>query len=48
MKGGLRGSEADLKLTVFLSCLGIMVLGCPPLPEETPGVIVIVGVEGVL
>ena len=47
VKGYLRGTEADLKLTVFSSCLRIMVLGCPPLPEETPGVVAIVGIGGV-
>ena len=37
----------DLKLTVFLSCLGITVLGSPPLLEEASGVVVGVRVEGV-
>jgi len=40
----LRDPEADLKLVVFPSCLEIMVLGYPPLLEETPGVIAIVGI----
>ena len=48
MKGRLRHLETDLKLAIFPSCLRIKVLGCPPLPEETPGVIAIVGVGGVL
>ena len=39
-EGGLGGLETDLKLTVFPSCLGITVLGIPPLPEEVPGVVV--------
>jgi len=43
----LRDPEADLKLTVLLSCLRVTVLGCPPLPEETLGVIAVVGVRGV-
>ena len=47
MKGCLRGPEVDLKLIVFLSCLGIMVLGCPPILEETLGVLAVVGIEGV-
>ena len=47
MKGGLRDPEVDLKLTIFLSCLRIMVLGCPPLLEEMPSVVAIVGVGGV-
>ena len=47
VKGGFRGPEVDLKLTVFPSCLRIMVPGYPPLPEETPGVIAFVGVRGV-
>ena len=42
VKGGLRDPEKDLKLAVFPSCLGITVLGCPPLSEETPGVVAIV------
>ena len=46
-EGGLRGLEAALKLTILLSCLGVMVLGHPPLPEEVPGVIADVGVKGV-
>ena len=47
MKGGLRDPEVDLKLAIFPRCLGITVLGCPPLLEETPGVITVVGVGGV-
>ena len=47
MKGCLRDPEVDLKLTVFQSCLEIMVLSCPPLSEETLGIIAIVGVRGV-
>ena len=47
MKGGFRDPEADLKLAIFPSCLEIMVLGCPPLLEETPGVIVVVGIRRV-
>jgi len=47
MKGGLRDPEADLKLTVLPSCLGITVLGRPPLLQEMLGVIAVVGVEGV-
>ena len=47
MKGGLKNPETDLKLAVFPSCFEIMVLGCPPLPEETPGVVAIVGIGGV-
>ena len=43
----MRDPEADLKLVVFLSCLGITVLGYPPLLEETPGVVVVVGIGGV-
>ena len=45
MKGRLRDPEMDLKLAVFLSRLGITVLGHPPLSEETSGVIAIVGVR---
>ena len=37
----------DLKLTVFPSCLGIMILGSSPLLEEALGIIVVVRVEGV-
>ena len=47
MKGGLRGPEVDLKLIVFSSCLGITVPGCPPLLEETSGVVAVVGIGGV-
>ena len=47
MKGGLRDPEANLKLTIFPSCLRITVLGCPPLLEETPGVVAIIGIGGV-
>ena len=43
----MRGPKVDLKLTVLPSCLRVTVLGRPPLPEETPGVIAVVGVEGV-
>ena len=43
----MRCPEVDLKLIVLQSCLGVTVLGRPPLPEETPGVIAVVGVEGV-
>ena len=43
----MRGPKVDLKLTVFLGCLRITVLGCPPLPEETSGVVAVVGIEGV-
>jgi len=39
VKGGLRDPEADLKLAVFSSCLRITVSGCPPLPEETLGIV---------
>ena len=46
-EGGLRGLEAALKLTVLLSCLRVTVLGRSPLPDETPGVVAIVGVRGV-
>ena len=46
-EGGLRDPEADLKLTVLPSCLGITVLGRPPLLKEMLGVIAVVGVEGV-
>ena len=41
------GLKTDLKLIVFLSCLRIMVLGSPPLPEEAPGVVASVRVRGV-
>jgi len=41
----LRGPEVDLKLAVFPSCLRITVLGCPPLLEETPDVVAVVGVR---
>ena len=47
VKGSLRDPKVDLKLAVFLSCLGITVLGFPPLSEETPGIIAIVGIGGV-
>ena len=46
-KGGLRDPKVDLKLAVLLKCLKIMVLGCPPLSEETPGVIAVVRIGGV-
>ena len=45
MKGGLRDPEVDLKLAIFSSCLRIMVLGYPPLLEETPGFVAIVGIR---
>ena len=41
-KGGLRNPEAELKLAVLPSYLRITVLGCPPLSEETLGVIAVV------
>jgi len=47
VKGSLRDPEEDLKLAVLPSCLGITVLGCPPLLEEMPGVVAVVGIEGV-
>jgi hypothetical protein len=37
--------EVDLKLTVFPSCLGIMVLGDLPLSDEAPGIVTVVRVE---
>ena len=37
----------DLKLIVFLSCLGITVLGSLPLLEEAPGIVAGVQVRGV-
>ena len=43
----MRDLEVDLKLTVLPSCLGVIVLGRPPLLEEMPGIIAIVGVRGV-
>ena len=43
----MRGPKADLKLTIFPSCLRITVLGRPPLPKETPGVVAVVGIRGV-
>ena len=43
----MRRLEAALKLTIFLSCLGVTVLGHPPFLEETPGVVTIVGVKGI-
>ena len=43
----MRGPKVDLKLTVLPSYLGVTVLGRPPLLEETPGAIAIVGVGGV-
>ena len=46
-QGGLRGLEVALKLTVLLSCLGVTVLGRPPLLEETPSVVTVVRVGGV-
>jgi len=42
MKGSLRNLNADLELAIFLSCLGIAVLGHPPLLEEASGIIAIV------
>jgi len=47
MKGSLRNPKMDLELAIFLSRLIIAVLGCPPLPEETPGVVVVIGIRGV-
>ena len=46
-EGGLRSLEVALELTVLPSCLRVTVLGRPPLLEETPGVITVVGVGGV-
>ena len=46
-EGGLRGPKVDLKLTVLPSCLGVTVLGRPPLLEEMPGIITVIGVRGV-
>ena len=43
----MRGPKVDLKLTIFLSCLRITVLGYPPLPEETPSIVTVVGIGGV-
>ena len=43
----MRSLEAALKLIVLLSCLEVTVLGCPPVSEETPGIVAIVGVRGV-
>ena len=45
MKSSLRDPEADLKLAIFSSCLGIAVLSRPPLSKKTPGVVAVVGVE---
>jgi len=47
VKGGSKKPKADLKLDIFLSYLEIMVLGYPPLLEETPGIIAVVRVEGI-
>ena len=46
-EGGLRGPEVDLKLTVLLSCLRVMILGHPPLLEEMSGIVAVIGVKGV-
>ena len=43
----MRSLEAALKLAVLPSCLGVTVLGRPPLLEETSGVIAIIRVGGV-
>ena len=43
----MRGQKVDLKLIIFPSCIAIIVLGCPPLLEETSGVIAIIRIEGV-
>ena len=43
----MRDLEADLKLIVLLSCLGVTVLGHLPFLEEASGVITGVGVGGV-
>jgi len=40
-------TEADLKLIVLSSCLGVTVFGRPPFLEEAPSVVAIVGVGGV-
>ena len=47
MKSGMRDLEADLKLTIFSSCLRITVLCCPPRSEETLGVVAVIGIGGV-
>ena len=39
--------EADLKLAIFLSCLGIIVLGYPSLLEETQGIVAVVVIRRV-
>ena len=44
VKGGLRDPEANLKLVVLPSCLGITILSHPPLMKVAPGVVAIVGV----
>ena len=43
----MRGPVVDLKLIVLPSCLRVTVLGRPPLLEEMPGVVVVIGVGGV-
>ena len=45
VKGSLRDLEMDLKLAILPSHLRITVLGHPPLLEETPGIVMIVGVR---
>jgi len=47
MKSGLRSPETDLKLTIFLSRLGVAVLSRPPLLEETPSIITVVRIGGI-
>jgi len=47
MKSSLRKLEADLKLAVLLSHLGIAVLSRPPLPEEAPGIVAVVRIGGI-
>ena len=37
----MRGPKAGLKLTILPSCLGVTVLGRPPLLEETPSIIAV-------
>jgi hypothetical protein len=46
-EGILGGLMVDLKLAVFSSCLRIMVLGSPTLPEEALGIVTGVRVGGV-
>ena len=43
----MRVLKANLKLTVLLSCLRVIVLGYPPFLEEALGVVAGVGVRGV-